>query len=142
MERPAFGDMIATGVADLQLDLQKFTSTPWLCHTFQHLYWPPKSCGNTHTSKQQGVTLCSVLHQHMSSHLLCIDMHSVAGGVDVSLLKEAVSLVNGKVDTEASGNVTIDTVRSIAETGVTYISCGALTHSFQALDISLKIALL
>ncbi|KAL3135671.1 hypothetical protein ABBQ38_006145 [Trebouxia sp. C0009 RCD-2024] len=67
---------------------------------------------------------------------------SAPGGVDVSMLKEAVKLVNGKVDTEASGNVTIDTVRSIAESGVTYISCGALTHSFQALDISLKIAIL
>lgn len=64
-----------------------------------------------------------------------------AGGVDVSMLKEAVSLVSGKVDTEASGNVTLETVKSIAETGVTYISCGALTHSFQALDISLKIAI-
>lgn len=67
---------------------------------------------------------------------------SDAGGVDVSMLKEAVKLVDGKVDTEASGNVTIDTVRAIAESGVTFISCGALTHSFQALDISLKIAIL
>lgn len=66
---------------------------------------------------------------------------SAPGGVDVSMLKEAVSLVSGKVDTEASGNVTLETVKSIAETGVTYISCGALTHSFQALDISLKIAI-
>lgn len=64
------------------------------------------------------------------------------GGVDVSMLQEAVKLVNGRLDTEASGNVTIDTVKAIAESGVTYISCGALTHSFQALDISLKIALL
>ena len=62
-----------------------------------------------------------------------------AGGVDVSLLQEAVKLVDGKVDTEASGNVTLSTVKAIADTGVTYISCGALTHSFQALDISLKI---
>ncbi|KAL0039454.1 hypothetical protein WJX79_008930 [Trebouxia sp. C0005] len=67
---------------------------------------------------------------------------SAPGGVDVSMLKEAVKLVNGRVDTEASGNVTIDTVKAIAQTGVTYISCGALTHSFQALDISLKIAIL
>ena len=57
------------------------------------------------------------------------------------MLKEAVSLVSNKVDTEASGNVTLETVKSIAETGVTYISSGALTHSFQALDISLKIAI-
>lgn len=55
------------------------------------------------------------------------------------MLHEAVKLVNHKVDTEASGNVTLQSVRAIAQTGVTYISCGALTHSFQALDISLKI---
>lgn len=67
---------------------------------------------------------------------------SAPGGVDVSMLQEAVKLVNSRLDTEASGNVTIDTVKAIAESGVTYISCGALTHSFQALDISLKIALL
>lgn len=74
-------------------------------------------------------------------HRIKLQVHST-GGVDVSMLREAVKLVDGKVDTEASGNVTVDTVRSIAESGVTYISCGALTHSFQALDISLKIAIL
>lgn len=45
----------------------------------------------------------------------------------------------GAVDTEASGNVTLRSVKEIASTGVTYISVGALTHSVQALDISLKI---
>lgn len=44
-----------------------------------------------------------------------------------------------QVETEASGNVTLDTVRAIAETGVQFISCGALTHSVKALDISLNI---
>ncbi|KAJ8486295.1 hypothetical protein OPV22_018780 [Ensete ventricosum] len=61
------------------------------------------------------------------------------GDVDVSMLKDAVQLINGKFETEASGNVTIDTVKKIGETGVTYISSGALTHSVKALDISLKI---
>lgn len=63
----------------------------------------------------------------------------LAGGIDVSLLRAAVELIQEGVPTEASGNVTLQTVRQIAATGVTYISCGALTHSVHALDISLKI---
>ncbi|XP_073011974.1 nicotinate-nucleotide pyrophosphorylase [carboxylating], chloroplastic [Typha latifolia] len=61
------------------------------------------------------------------------------GDVDVSMLKDAVLLIDGRFETEASGNVTIETVKKIGETGVTYISSGALTHSVKALDISLKI---
>ncbi|XP_077246962.1 quinolinate phoshoribosyltransferase [Tasmannia lanceolata] len=61
------------------------------------------------------------------------------GDVDVSMLKEAVELINGRYETEASGNVTIETAKKIGQTGVTYISSGALTHSVKALDISLKI---
>lgn len=53
-------------------------------------------------------------------------------------MKEAVKMIAGRAITEASGNVSIDTVRKIAETGVDYISCGAITHSVKALDISLK----
>ncbi|KAJ6853003.1 nicotinate-nucleotide pyrophosphorylase [carboxylating], chloroplastic [Iris pallida] len=61
------------------------------------------------------------------------------GDVDVSMLKEAVDLINGRFETEASGNITLETVKKIGATGVTYISSGALTHSVKALDISLKI---
>ncbi|KAI7754976.1 hypothetical protein M8C21_005622 [Ambrosia artemisiifolia] len=61
------------------------------------------------------------------------------GDIDVSMLKQAVELINGKFETEASGNVTLETVHKIGQTGVTYISSGALTHSVKALDISLKI---
>lgn len=61
------------------------------------------------------------------------------GDVDVSMLKEAVDLINGRFDTEASGNVTLETLPKIGQSGVTYISSGALTHSVKALDISLKI---
>lgn len=61
------------------------------------------------------------------------------GDVDVSMLKEAVGMIDGRFETEASGNVTLDTVHQIGQTGVTYISSGALTHSVRALDISLKI---
>ncbi|KAL3631389.1 Quinolinate phosphoribosyltransferase [decarboxylating] 1a [Castilleja foliolosa] len=61
------------------------------------------------------------------------------GNVDISMLKEAVGLINGRFETEASGNVTLETVNKIGQSGVTYISSGALTHSVKALDISLKI---
>lgn len=52
-------------------------------------------------------------------------------------METAVRLTNGKVELEASGNVTLQTVRPIALTGVDFISSGALTHSVTALDISL-----
>lgn len=54
-------------------------------------------------------------------------------------MKKAVNLINGKCKVEASGMVNINTVKEIAETGVDFISVGALTHSVKALDISLKI---
>lgn len=53
------------------------------------------------------------------------------------VLREAVSLVAGRVPTEASGGVRLDTIRAIAETGVTYISVGRLTQSAPAADIGL-----
>lgn len=53
-------------------------------------------------------------------------------------MKEAIRIINGRALTEASGNITRDTVRQVAETGIDIISCGALTHSVKALDISLK----
>ncbi|HMI19879.1 MAG TPA: carboxylating nicotinate-nucleotide diphosphorylase [Sphingomonas sp.] len=53
------------------------------------------------------------------------------------MLREAVALVNGRVPTEASGGVRLDTIRAIAETGVTYISVGRLTQSAPAADIGL-----
>lgn len=59
--------------------------------------------------------------------------------MDVDTMRAAVALVAGQVETEASGNVTLATVPSIAATGVTFISSGALTHSVAALDISLNI---
>jgi nicotinate-nucleotide pyrophosphorylase (carboxylating) len=62
---------------------------------------------------------------------------SAAGAVDTSMLRRAVELVGGRLETEASGNVTLDTVREVAATGVNFISCGALTHSVKALDLSL-----
>eukprot|EP00462_Mataza_sp_D1_P002982 CAMPEP_0175104564 /NCGR_PEP_ID=MMETSP0086_2-20121207/9820_1 /TAXON_ID=136419 /ORGANISM="Unknown Unknown, Strain D1" /LENGTH=298 /DNA_ID=CAMNT_0016380015 /DNA_START=15 /DNA_END=911 /DNA_ORIENTATION=- len=61
--------------------------------------------------------------------------------VDTSMLRQALQIVNGKIDTEASGNVTLQTVGEIAKAKPTFISTGAVTHSVIALDISLKIQL-
>jgi nicotinate-nucleotide pyrophosphorylase (carboxylating) len=58
---------------------------------------------------------------------------------DVSLLSAAVRLVDGRIRTEASGNVSLATALAIAETGVDFVSVGALTHSVSALDISLQL---
>lgn len=54
-----------------------------------------------------------------------------------SMLREAVALIDGRAVTEASGGVRLETVRAIAETGVDWISVGALTHSAKALDLGL-----
>lgn len=54
-------------------------------------------------------------------------------------LREAVAFVGGQFETEASGGITLETVREYAETGVEFISAGALTHSFESMDLSLKI---
>lgn len=56
---------------------------------------------------------------------------------DTEKIKEAVELVRGKVPLEASGNMTIERAKKVAEAGVDYISVGALTHSFKSLDLSL-----
>jgi nicotinate-nucleotide pyrophosphorylase (carboxylating) len=55
-------------------------------------------------------------------------------------LRKAVEKVAGAYETEASGGITLDTVRSFAETGVAFISVGALTHSPGSLDLSLEVA--
>jgi len=68
------------------------------------------------------------------------------GGVDrimldnftYDMLREAVILIDGRFETEASGGVNLKTVRAHAETGVDYVSVGALTHSVYNLDLSLK----
>lgn len=54
------------------------------------------------------------------------------------LLREAVALINGRVETEASGGITLETLRSYAETGVDFISSGALTHSVKSMDLSMR----
>ncbi|GAB4338107.1 MAG: carboxylating nicotinate-nucleotide diphosphorylase [Flammeovirgaceae bacterium] len=56
----------------------------------------------------------------------------------VAMMKEAVKIIGNKCLTEASGNLTEETVRQVAETGVNFVSMGALTHSAGILDLSLK----
>jgi nicotinate-nucleotide pyrophosphorylase (carboxylating) len=56
----------------------------------------------------------------------------------ISDLREAIDMVGGKYETEASGGITEDNIRKVAETGVDYISVGALTHQVKSLDLSLK----
>lgn len=57
--------------------------------------------------------------------------------MSTAMMKEAVGIINGKAHTEASGGITLNSITDIAETGVDYISVGAITHSSPALDISL-----
>jgi nicotinate-nucleotide pyrophosphorylase (carboxylating) len=63
--------------------------------------------------------------------------HLLLDNMDPATLRGAVTLVGGRVPTEASGGVRLDTIRAIAETGVTYISAGRLTQSAPAVDIGL-----
>ena len=72
---------------------------------------------------------------------------AIDAGADIIMLdnmtletmKEAVQLIDGRADVEASGNMTLERVKDVAETGVDFISIGALTHSVIALDISQRI---
>ena len=67
--------------------------------------------------------------------------HLLLDNMPPPVLRGAVALVGGRVPTEASGGVTLDTIRAIAETGVTYVSVGRITQSAPAADIGLDFAL-
>lgn len=58
--------------------------------------------------------------------------------MNVPMMKQAVEMINGSCESEASGGITRDMLKEIASTGVTYISAGALTHSAENIDLSLK----
>jgi nicotinate-nucleotide pyrophosphorylase (carboxylating) len=68
------------------------------------------------------------------------------GGVDRIMLdnfsieetRQAMKLINGRIETESSGGITLSTIRAYAKCGVDYISVGALTHQIRSLDLSLK----
>jgi len=61
--------------------------------------------------------------------------------MSIEAMREAVQLIAGRALVEASGGITLERIRAVAETGVNVISCGAITHSATALDISLDIAI-
>ncbi len=66
-------------------------------------------------------------------------MHRIMlDNMSVETMKQAVKMIGGRYEVEASGGVTKETIRAIAETGVDFISVGALTHSVKSMDISLK----
>ena len=66
--------------------------------------------------------------------------HLLLDNMDPALLREAVAIVGGRVPTEASGGVTLDTIGAIARTGVRYVSVGRITQSAPAVDIGLDFA--
>ncbi len=73
---------------------------------------------------------------------------AVAAGADIIMLdnmsletmQKAVQIIGGKALTEASGNVTIENIKTVAQAGVDIISIGAITHSVKAFDISMRVA--
>ena len=67
------------------------------------------------------------------AHIIMLD------NMSVDTMREAMAIIGGRAVVEASGGITMDTVRAVAETGVDLISIGSLTHSVQALDISLDL---
>jgi len=79
---------------------------------------------------------CNNLEQVRSSLVAAADV-IMLDNMSNSMMREAVEIVAGRAVTEASGGVTLERVRSIAETGVDWISVGALTHSARAMDLAL-----
>ncbi len=111
---------------------------------------------DNHIAAAGGITNAVNLVRKKSHHLLKIEVEArtledvrealsakadviMLDNMAVAMMREAVALINHQALVEASGNVTLDTIRTIAETGVDFISCGSLTHSAPAADISMKI---
>jgi nicotinate-nucleotide pyrophosphorylase (carboxylating) len=112
---------------------------------------------DNHIAAAGSISKAVSLAREGSAHTLRVEVEveDLAGvaeacraGADIILLdnmtpaemKEAVNLINGAALTEASGGITLDTVKEIASTGVDFISVGALTHSSEAADFSLEIS--
>lgn len=110
---------------------------------------------DNHIDAYGGITAAVKTLRKRAGHMLQIEVETrnldevreaLECGVNVIMLDnmsldemtEACRLVDGRAKTEASGNVTLENIRAVAETGVDIISLGALTHSVQAFDISMK----
>ncbi len=99
--------------------------------------------GTRHYLKAKGMELDIVVEARSLSD---VEEALTMGGIHRILLdnfslemtREAVKLINGKVETESSGGITKKSIRDYAECGVNYISVGALTHRIESLDLSLK----
>lgn len=106
-----------------------------------------KLAGGISTAVRKLRARCPGVCMEVETESIAEVKEALEAGADIIMLdnmtldtmREAVRLINGRCPTEASGNVRLDTVRSIAETGVTFISVGSLTHSVKALDISMKV---
>jgi len=109
--------------------------------------------------RRQGISIGDIIRKarHKTPHEIKIEIETTSpsdafeaaeAGADVVMLdnmdleemRQAVTLIGHKAIVEASGGVNLNTIRAIAETGVDWISVGALTHSACALDISMKLA--
>ena len=77
------------------------------------------------------------LHEALEA---CVD-RVLLDNMSPALMVEAVALCRGRASTEASGGITLATIREVAATGVDFISIGALTHSVKSLDVSLEVVL-
>ena len=81
---------------------------------------------------------CSELAQ-VAEALACAVPHILLDNMTAERLRESVAMARGRAVLEASGGVTLENARAFAETGVDFVSVGALTHSARALDLSLKV---
>lgn len=110
---------------------------------------------DNHIDAYGGITAAVEALRKKAGHMLQIEVETrnldevqeaVDCGVNVIMLDnmdcptmaQAVKLVNGRAKLEASGNITLDNIAEVAKTGIDIISLGALTHSVQAFDISMK----
>ncbi len=110
---------------------------------------------DNHIDAYGGITAAVEALRKKAGHMLQIEVETrnldevqeaVECGVNVIMLDnmdcptmaQAVKLVNGRAKLEASGNITLDNIAEVAKTGIDIISLGALTHSVQAFDISMK----
>jgi len=140
--------------------LEKWAVALGGCHNYRHGLYDRVMIKDNHIDACGGIqeAIISVEKYQKANNLSLpitvevrnlVELHKVlaVGKVDrimldnfeVPLLAEAVATINGRFETEASGGVNIYTVREIAKTGVEYISVGALTHSAQSMDLSLKV---
>ena len=130
------------------------------CHNYRNGLYDWIMIKDNHVEASGGIEIAiDRVHEYMSKNNkslpVTIEMRNLVelqkvldhGGVtrimmdnfEIPILSEAVALVNSQFETEASGGITLHNVRSYAETGVNYISSGAITHSAGTLDMSLKI---